>query len=146
MQYEHNYLFNKNLHPPPLSADSKQFEQKGILTFADFPYKEKKNFVFTRNSDLKDDENVKYVSTHITEFVKKLKNENGKGIWLIGGGQINSLLLKEDLIDEIINSVHPVVLGKGIPLFPGIEKPKLFNMKDFKDYPSGLVQIYYAKN
>lgn len=117
-----------------------------VLTFGDFPYKEKENFVFTRNTGLKDDKNVKYISADIPEFVEKLKNDNGKDIWLIGGGQINSLLLKEDLIDEIINSVHPLLLGKGIPLFPGTENLKSFRMTKYKEYPSGLAQLYYAKD
>jgi len=119
---------------------------KQILTFGDFPYKGKENFVFTRNPNLQDDNNVKYIAGHISEFVKKIKKENGKNIWLIGGGQINSLLLKENLIDEIIISIHPLLLGDGISLFPGIENPKLFKMTDYKDFPSGLVQIQYEKN
>jgi dihydrofolate reductase len=32
-----------------------------------------------------------------------------------------SILLNADLVDEIILSVHPIILGKGIPLFNNIK-------------------------
>jgi len=114
-----------------------------VLTFGEFPYKDKENFVFTRNRKIKDDQNVAFISADIIDFVKKLKNKKDKAIWLIGGGEINTLLLKENLIDEMIISVHPVILGNGIPLFRDVGDSKQFEMKSFKEYKSGLVQLTY---
>jgi dihydrofolate reductase len=46
-----------------------------------------------------------------------LKDQHGKNIWLIGGGEINTTLLNAGLIDEMILTIIPIILGKGIPLF-----------------------------
>lgn len=116
-----------------------------VLTFGDFPYKDKENYVFTRNPGLKNNTHVQFMSSGISAFVGEKKNEKGKDIWLIGGGQINALLLKDNLIDQIILSVHPIILGNGIPLFPGLKEPQKFQMVDHKNYNSGLVQITYKK-
>ena len=68
----------------------------------DFPYRDKANFIFTRNRKLNEDGYVKYISQKHIQFVKRLKADTGKDIWLIGGGEINTILLNERLIDELI--------------------------------------------
>ena len=72
----------------------------------------------------------------------QLKKKKGKNIWLVGGSQIISVLMNAGLVDEIINSVHPIIIGNGIPLFDRIDETslKLINTKRF---PSGLVQLHY---
>ena len=47
-----------------------------------------------------------------------MKEQPGKDIWLVGGGQINTVMLKAGgLIDEVILTVFPLVLGEGIQVF-----------------------------
>ena len=116
-----------------------------VLSFGEFPYKDKENFVFTRNAAKQNDHNVSFISGDIIDFVKKLKNRKDKDIWLIGGSEINTLFLKEDLIDEMIISIHPVILGKGIPLFRDIGHSRQFEIINFKEYKSGLIQITYKR-
>ena len=68
----------------------------------DFPYADKKNYVLTRKQGLAPTEQVEFISENHIDFLKKLKQQEGKDIWLIGGGQVNTMLLNENLIDEII--------------------------------------------
>jgi len=82
----------------------------------EFPYKGKKNYVFTRKTDLKNNENVAFIKEKHIEFTKQLKLKEGKEIWLIGGGQINTLLFNENLIDEIWVFVMPIIPDSGIEL------------------------------
>ena len=118
---------------------------KQVLTFGEFPHNDKENFVFTRNINQKNDKNVTYISKDIGAFVADLKMKSGKDIWLVGGGEINSILLSEDLIDEMIISIHPILLGAGIPLFKGPIEIKRFKLIEYKTFPSGLTQVTYAK-
>ena len=106
-----------------------------------FPYPDKSNFVFSQSENHQDTEYVKFVTGDIIKFVKNLKDDNGKDIWLIGGGQINTLMLNNDLIDEIILTLVPIILGKGIPLFPGNAKDVKFDLESSKPYESGLIQL-----
>jgi len=112
---------------------------------APFPYKDKKNFVFTRNQNLENNQDVAFVKEEIAPFVRKLKLEKGKDIWLIGGGQINQILLNYNLIDEMIITVMPIMLGHGVKLFHGVVKEKKLNLVDSKHYPNGVLQLKYVR-
>lgn len=119
-----------------------------VLSFGgEFPYKDCKNFIFTTKKNRKNTVDVTFISENIIEFIKELKNQKGKNIWLIGGGQINTLLLNAGLIDEMVLSVHPTILGDGIRLFENLPKYSDFILMNTKSYSSGLVQLFLkAKN
>jgi dihydrofolate reductase len=51
------------------------------------------------------------------EFVRQLKEQPGKGICVMGGGELAQSLLAAGVIDEVGMNVHPVLLGSGVPLF-----------------------------
>lgn len=110
-----------------------------------FPYSDKTNFVFTRNSSLIKDENVTFVNDNIVDFVKDLKSKEGKAIWLIGGGQINTILLNADLIDEMIVSYMPTVLGEGVPLFSSNTQLKSLRLLKSETFSTGVVSLTYVK-
>ncbi|HEY4673433.1 MAG TPA: dihydrofolate reductase family protein, partial [Nitrososphaerales archaeon] len=84
-----------------------------------------------------------YVSD-VVGLMKKLVTSKGKDIWLVGGGEIVSIFLNEGLIDEIILSIHPVILGRGIPLFKNVQKEVWLKMQKSVSFDSGLVQIHYV--
>lgn len=109
----------------------------------DFPYADKKNYVLTRNQDLKNTKYVEFVSHNHIDFINNLKQQEGDDIWLIGGGQSNTLLLNENLIDEIQVFVMPIILTDGIGLFEALPKETQLKLIDTKSYPSGVVQLKY---
>ena len=51
------------------------------------------------------------------EFVRKLKEQPGRGICVMGGGELAQSLLAAGVIDEVGMNVHPILLGDGVPLF-----------------------------
>lgn len=118
---------------------------KDILAMGDFPYTEKTNYVFTRDRSLTSAPYVTFVSENIIDFVRELKAGTGKDIWLAGGGQLNGALLAENLIDEMILHVIPIVLGDGIPAFGGIPMEKVFQFTEAKPYSSGVLELHYKK-
>jgi dihydrofolate reductase len=65
------------------------------------------------------------VSTDAGAFVRDLKGRPGKGICMMGGGELASSLFAAGLIDEVGLNIHPIVLGSGIPFFrdPGRRIP-----------------------
>ncbi len=113
---------------------------KMILTFPKFPYQDKTNYVFTRDTPPPDTPNVRFVSGDIGAFVRSLKKESGKDIWLVGGGQINTIMLNEGIIDEMILTIFPLTLGEGIPLFAPSAMRSLFKTVDCETYETGLIQ------
>ncbi|MFT5168043.1 MAG: dihydrofolate reductase [Saprospiraceae bacterium] len=109
-----------------------------------FPYPGKENYVFTKNKNLKDDENVKFVSDGVVPFLRDLKQKEGKDIWLVGGAEINTLLLNNNLIDELMVFVMPVILGPGISLFSGRPDFSRLTLVESKNYATGIVSMTYA--
>jgi dihydrofolate reductase len=121
----------------------KSYDQS--LTSDDYPYKGKSVYVFTRKKIRKNnnEQDVEYIDTNIQDFVTSLTQSIGKDIWLIGGGEIVSVLLNAGLVDEIILSIHPIILGTGIPLLRDIQKEVNLKLENSLSFDSGLTQLYY---
>lgn len=84
------------------------------------------------------------VSGDIKSAVEKIKSEEGKDIWLFGGGSLTTSLMNLGLIDEFWLSVHPIVLGEGKLLFQGIKDRVSLKLVDTKVYETGLVSLKYV--
>ncbi|MEJ4089215.1 dihydrofolate reductase family protein [Galbibacter orientalis] len=88
---------------------------------------------------------VKFYTGNLKELVRKLKKEKGKNIYCDGGAEIINELLKYDLIDELIISVVPILLGKGTRLFKDERSEQLLEFVSAKTFDTGLVQLYYKR-
>ena len=113
-----------------------------MLKMGENGYSGMTNYVFTRKPTESKSDNVIFVSDNIVEFVRQLKDKDGKNIWLVGGGEIANVFFAASLVDEMILSVHPIILGDGIPLFKRSKRID-YKLTDCIKYPSGLVQLLY---
>lgn len=107
----------------------------------DFPYKNKECYVFSRSA-IEDNKYVKFVNEDIIDFSQKLKNENGKNIWIVGGGELLHSFIKEKLIDELIITIAPTLIGKGIPLFKEDDFELELSLKDIKRF-NQFAELHY---
>lgn len=118
----------------------KTYEQ--VLTFGEYPYQEKKSYVLTKNINLQAEHDVTPVAD-VETLVKELRRLDGKNIWLVGGSLLIRDCLEKKLINELILSVHPIVLGEGIPLFATPTTATDLQLTGCQTYSSGLVQLSY---
>ncbi len=102
-----------------------------------------KCFVFTRKKQKFHDKRAVFSGSPVG-LVGKMVKSRGKNIWLVGGGEIVSVLLNVGLVHEIILSIHPIILGSGVPLFSRTITRVKLKVKSHKCFKSGLVQIHYA--
>jgi dihydrofolate reductase len=86
-----------------------------------------------------------FYTGNITELVKRLKSEKGKNIYCDGGAEVINELLKHDLIDELIISVLPVLLGNGTRLFKDGRPEKILEFIEAKTFDTGLAQLHYKR-
>jgi dihydrofolate reductase len=102
-----------------------------------------RNYVFSRTIKESSDGSLTFVSEDAAAFVKRLKNEAGKGICVMGGGLLAKSLFEADLIDEVGLNIHPVLLGSGIPLF--YEMPRQIDLELIKSQPlkNGCMLLTY---
>jgi dihydrofolate reductase len=107
------------------------------------PYPWLEQYVVSRTMERSPDPNVELVSEDVIDFVRDLKREAGKGIYLCGGADLAATLLAEGLIDEIILKVNPALFGSGIPLFSGVVQQGALDLVDGKTYSNGLVLLRY---
>ena len=105
----------------------------------------KKKYVFSRTEKGTGHQAI-FVNDNILEEMKKLKKKPGKDIWLYGGASLITTFIKLRLVDEFRLSIHPVVLGKGKPLFMDIEQRLQLRVADVRRYTSGVVQIIYRRD
>lgn len=86
-----------------------------------------------------------FYTENLVELVQQLKSENGKDIFCDGGAEIVNELLKNDLIDEFIISVVPILVGNGIRLFKDGRPEQLLELVNVRTFDTGLTQLHYKR-
>lgn len=109
-----------------------------------WPYKDKTVHVVTRNPIMERD-NVNFISESVIETITQLKKENGKDIWLVGGGKLAAWLHEHGLIDEIIVTHIPETLENGKPLFSDKLKESDWVLKEQVSYDNSAGKKVYQR-
>jgi dihydrofolate reductase len=102
-----------------------------------------KNYVFSRTLKKSANKRVEIISEDAADFVRRLKQEKGKGICVMGGGILARSLFEGDLIDEVGLNFHPVLLGSGIPLFYEMTRQINLELIECKQLSNGCVVLQY---
>lgn len=117
------------------------------LSFGEYPYADKKSYIFSRSVNHSGNSYIEFITNQIVEFITQLRQSPGKNIWLVGGGEMIQLCLKHRLIDELILSIHPIILGDGIPLITRDSSLEMdLQLQEVKTYNTGLLQVIYTFN
>ena len=115
-----------------------------VLSFGiDFPHTDKKSYILSRTSREKD-ANITFYNGNVNTLINDLKKTDGKNIFIDGGAEVVHSLLKNQLIDELIISIIPVLLGDGVRLFKGEEPEQKLELISTKAFEKGLVQLHYS--
>ena len=100
--------------------------------------------VFTRHAPPADaPSGVEFVNGAIGPFMSRLRQQPGKDIWLMGGGDLIASFLDEHSIDEFVISVVPVFIGDGIPLIARRHRHVPLELQSTERFQDGLVQLHY---
>jgi len=86
--------------------------------------------------------NSTLIKGNIVEEIRKLKQQPGKDIAILGSGALVRSLMTHDLIDEYSFLVYPVVLGRGKRFF-GASGTTALKLKKAKAFSSGVVSLFY---
>ena len=77
------------------------------------------------------------------DVIGELRAREGGMLWLVGGGELVKACLDATLIDDVVVSIHPVILGGGTPLIPLGTRRTALALTAERRFPSGLVQLAY---
>jgi dihydrofolate reductase len=106
------------------------------------------SYVFTRHEyTAPAGADITFVRGDVTEFVGDFRQDAaGKNIWLVGGGNLAAQFADAGLLDEIILSVIPVVLGNGKRLLPVAGPTPPLELAASRALGRGIVELRYLLN
>lgn len=121
----------------------RSYEQ--IKGFGEWPYAGKTCYVFSNSLHDGIDNNIKIINQQPEEYIHSDNYQSHQKIWLLGGAKLAAAFLDHQLIDELIISITPNLLSRGIPLF--IDAPEShLTLLNSTSYETGIVQVHYAMN
>jgi dihydrofolate reductase len=86
------------------------------------------------------------IATDLVAEIKRQKAQPGKPLIAYGGASFARELIKHDLIDEYRLVFHPVVLGDGLKIFDGLEKPLPLKLVSSSTFPGGATAKIFARS
>ncbi|WP_405474530.1 dihydrofolate reductase family protein [Paenarthrobacter ilicis] len=112
------------------------------------PYQHLRQVVFSRSrteADIPGEHpNLQVTNEAPVDVLRRLKSQQGKSVWLCGGGQLATQLAGE--IDRLVLKRSPLLFGDGIPLFaPGTYRPSAFEEISTTTFGSGVVISEYLR-
>ena len=119
---------------------SKTFERALSLGW---PYGEVPVIVLTSRALSSDKKNVEYYSGDLEKLVNEQLKPRYKNIWMVGGAQLTKAFLQQDLADEIVLTIMPVILGDGMLFFEYVGTERRLHLKDVTAYKDGMVELSY---
>lgn len=140
--YDYGYAdFYKNIGH--IITGSKTYEQvKDFPGGWAFPHAD--TYIFTsRNLDTQNRKDLILWNRGIEVLADILKQKE-KDTWMLGGANLAGQFFNKGKIDEVILSIMPIALGKGMPLFDGLDKAVEFELKEQKAFPNGVMQMRYG--
>ena len=115
-----------------------------VKTFGEWTYSAKRTIVVSRSGDVKiDTPTTELFSADLPGLIEHLQETKADNVWLVGGGELVRSFLEQGLLDQITVSMHPILLGTGVPLFPGGFRRTMLLLKDTTVFEGGLVQLNY---
>jgi dihydrofolate reductase len=115
--------------------------------FGAWPYGETPAFVFAHHTppDVPEGWPVRFVSGALAPVFADLRQQRRGDIWLIGGGELVADALSADLVDRLVLSVHPLLIGPGRPLVAHPIPDRAFAFERVETFADGLVQLSYHR-
>lgn len=111
------------------------------LSPKDWVYKGLITYVIIHNEHASS-EQIRFVNINPVELVKRLKEENGKDVWICGGANFIQQLVNENLIDYYYITVIPTLLGSGIRLFENGKHEIKLRLLNTQSY-NGMIDLIY---
>ena len=112
-------------------------------TFEDVPFAGKQVIVFSRSNSDSNEDRIRFVQGDPSTTIAEIQKSVHKDIWLVGGGDLIQQFMASNLIDEFRLFMHPIILGKGIPLFTQQSEKTMLTFENSQSFPSGLVELKY---
>jgi dihydrofolate reductase len=99
-------------------------------------------YVLSRTLEPAEASGATVIADDASSFVRALKEEEGRDIWLFGGGMLFGSLLDGGMVDLVEVAIVPVLLGEGVPLLP-LPRRATLALERTEAFPSGIILNRY---
>ena len=108
-----------------------------------WPYGDVPVVVLTHRDLSGDRDSVTFYAGDLADLVNDHLKPNYKNIWMVGGAKLAKDFIRSKLVDDIIISIMPVILGDGLLFFDFIRQEEKLHLKDVTAYRDGMVELWY---
>jgi len=115
-----------------------------VLGFGEWPYGDRPCWVMTHRALNNGSDHVVAIDGTPSDVYQQIAEQRCQHLWLVGGADLASQFLQQGLIDRIVVSVMPVVLGSGIPLFSRLVNTVMLTLVDVVPRTQGIVELTYT--
>ncbi len=120
-----------------------------LAELSEWPYEGKPTWILTSRELPEpegDDVDVRIVKGDVAElFDEMLAAAGERDLWVVGGGNVASQFADAGLLDDVLVTVVPVVLGEGKPLFDRRVSPGPLQLTGTRAFDSGMVELRYQQ-
>ena len=88
--------------------------------------------------------NTTIISDNLSDSINEIKLQEGKDILLFGSPTATHALIQLNLIDGYWLFVNPIIIGRGIPLFPDIKDKIKLNLLTSRQFTCGVAELNYT--
>lgn len=117
-------------------------QEKGEI--ADFMNRIPK-IVFSRTLSIADWNNTTLFKANASSEIKRLKQEDGKDMYVFGSANLSETFINDDLFDEYRIGIAPAILGEGRPLFSKGIASRNLSLISVQQLSTGGVVMKYAR-
>lgn len=104
-----------------------------------------RKIVFSRTLNVADWNNTTLIKANASSEIKRLKEEDGKDMYVFGSANLSETFINDDLFDEYRIGIAPAILGNGRPLFRKGIAPKNLSLISIQQLSTGGVIMKYSK-
>lgn len=105
-------------------------------------YNKVTKYVVSR-SQPKTGDKAEVIGKDLREEIRNIKSQPGKNIVMIGSPSVARDLIEAGLVDEILWNLNPVILGKGIPMYPEMNDRVKMKLTKSKTYQCGVIGLTF---
>jgi dihydrofolate reductase len=112
----------------------------------EWSYAEQVSWVLThRNLPVMEGGDIRFAHGDVRELhAQWVEAAAGRNIWIVGGGDVAAQVADAGLLDEIVLTTMPVVLGAGTPLLPVAADSTALALTSTEVLPSGAIASRYS--
>jgi len=119
-----------------------------MVAHGSWPYAGKTTWIVTHADELaplQGAEPVERYAGDLADLVHMVRERGHRRTWLVGGGDLAGQLLAEDLLDELILTVAPTLLGRGPALADGEFPLRRFQLTRLERFGDDGVRLHYER-